>query len=689
RQHRARSLWGWHAVRFAYETRDPIDPVPTEGSFKFTSTAARACLAAAAPLAEPYLELDPIPGLVLKPGQLEAEFGVKLRLLGAAEQRKVAVRVLSPSGEWVRAAGESAALFDPIRGGSVKFRVEAGEHPEAHPELKGVLIEAAIADGRAYHRRVPVGLDELTNRLDLVIRPAIEGARPVRAVELRPNGDPQSYELRLVNPGRKPQTVIVRLPQYDRETDKVTVEGGKDVKLKFKPPPPSPAPPIPVPAPMGAPPPPPVDLFDPVKGNELEVVLLDPTDPEKVLQRFAAPVQVLDPTQYIRVKDVAFTPAIGARPNRLELTIDQGRVPPGPPVPVAATLPRERNPDVVRVQDANLSAPLPPGGRPLTLYAENTTFKIAPQTDVGPPPEEQPRVVVTVAADGVERIFTFTGSLPLLGGKVALNPVTHPMVRVRARPLPPDPKEPPPPMPPPSGPIPVKPYTEPVYASGLVPLPLELEVDNAPEGATVQIRLGTLRPDLSTGKPVFVPDVTLPLAPNETPIPAKERFARIKFDNKGETLSFKGTLKDPAPTLPVEVLVGERVIEARLIGPDGKVLLDPDRNEAVGRTRVIFDGAKPTGVEFIGLQPRLAQAKVLALRATSDMPVSGVKEVKFFVGRPVDDAPPPGATPVPGVLFDPQANEWRAVLPIEGLKDRQVIGVQFVSKAGQRKAGEA
>src|SRR5262249_49088875 len=31
----------------------------------------------------------------------------------------------------------------------------------------------------------------------------------------------------------------------------------------------------------------------------------------------------------------------------------------------------------------------------------------------------------------------------------------------------------------------------------------------------------------------------------------------------------------------------------------------------------------------------------------------------------------------------------RAVLPIEGLKDRQVIGVQFVSKAGQRKAGEA
>ena len=40
RQKHARELWAWHAARFAYETRDPLDPVPSEGAYKFTSSAA-------------------------------------------------------------------------------------------------------------------------------------------------------------------------------------------------------------------------------------------------------------------------------------------------------------------------------------------------------------------------------------------------------------------------------------------------------------------------------------------------------------------------------------------------------------------------------------------------------------------------------------------------------------------------
>ena len=92
------------------------------------------------------------------------------------------------------------------------------------------------------------------------------------------------------------------------------------------------------------------------------------------------------------------------------------------PVTITATLPYERNPDVLRVQDANLSAPLPPAGRPLTLYAENTTFKKATGANV----------LLTVAAERTGRIFTFAGFLPPLGETVRLAPITYPMVRVRA-----------------------------------------------------------------------------------------------------------------------------------------------------------------------------------------------------------------------------------------------------------------
>lgn len=681
RKELARRLWAWHAERFTYEARDPSDPVPTDAGYKFSSSAARNCaVAAGGPSREPYLDIEPLPELVLRPDETEKPFDVKVRTIGTTKPENVGARAYSPSPAWVTIHGGTNGPFDPTQ--RIPFQIAVGERPEAHPELKGVLIEAEVTDGRTYHRRMPVELGDLANRLTLTVKPVGEKVQPVRAVELRPNGDPQAYELRLANPGKKAQSVIVRLPQYDRETERLTVEPEKDVKLKFKPPTPSTMLPVP---PMGQPATP-VDPFDPVKGNELEVVVIDPAEPDKVRQRFTVPVQVLDPADYLRVKGVAFTPAIGNRPNRLALEIVPARVPPGPPVPITATLPRERNPDVVRVRDANLSAPLPANGKSLTLYAENTTFKVGEPVAVGPPSEELPRVTVTVAADGCERVFTFTGRLPPLGGTVRLNPIAYPMVRVRAKPLPLDPKEPPPPAPLPTGPIPVRPYVEPVFASGLVPLPLELEVDNAPDGATVQIRLGTERLDLATGKLLFSPDVTLPLAPGEPPLPAKDRTAKIKFDPKGESLTFKGTLTDPAPTLPVEVLVGRRVIEARLIDRDGQPLRDPDGNEVVGRTRVVFDGAKPTGIEFLGLQPRMPQGKVMVVRATSDLPVSGVKEVAFFLGKPVKDGPPPAAVPVPGVLFDLQTNEWRATLPIENLKGPQTVSVQFVSKAGQVRA---
>src|SRR5207244_6513159 len=103
-----------------------------------------------------------------------------------------------------------------------------------------------------------------------------------------------------------------------------------------------------------------------------------------------------------------------------------------------------------------------------------------------------------------------------------------------------------------------------------------------------------------------------------------------------------------------------RIIEARLTDREGKVW-------DTARTTVIFDGTPPRNVRFLDLPPRVRKDQPLAVRATCDLPVSGIREVKFFVGKPVNNAPPPAPPPVPGQLVDPKANLWRASLPFGAL----------------------
>lgn len=666
RRAHALAMWAWQAARFAYETRDPTDPTPTDIGFKFTSSAARACAAIAPPTADPYLELIPGPEPVLTAKNPQGELGLGVRLLGSTEPRGVAVRVLSPSPDWLKIGREGEAKLGPIREQAVRLPIAAGDRPYLHPESRGVLLEATIENGRVFHRRTPIGLASLVNRLDLVARAGPTGPT-LRTLDLRPNGESQTYQLLLSNPTPRPRKVIARLAGFGRETAEITVPPGDVAVLVFPPPPPAtPAAALP-PAPKG---PPPEPVFDPIRGGELVVEVFDPANRDKPVDRLTLPVRALHPTEYVKVEGVTFQPAIGSRPNRLAAEVVPGRVPPGPPCMVRVTLPRDRNPDIVKVRDANLSAPLPADGRPVTLYAESTAFAGLSGANA----------VVTVNIDNCERMYTFAGFLPPLGGTVRLAPVSEPMIRVRARPAPPAGLVPPPP--PPGTPPEPEPYVEPVYTSGLVPLPVELEVDNAPDGATVELRVGVERLDLETFVPEFLTDLVYPADPLRNPVPAKVRTVGLRFDPKGESFLIRATLQDPWPKLPLEFVVGERVIEARLLGPGGKPVLDSRGQPVVGRTQVVFDGTPPTNVRFIGLAPRVRKDQPLLVKATSDPTVSGIKEVRFFFGKPVNGAPPSGVATVPGVLVDPKGNEWRATLPVAGLPERVTVGVLVVSKSG-------
>ena len=638
RRDHARRLWAWQAARFDHEARDPADPRPGDGTGRaFAAQAARSAAAVAGLHAVPYLEITP-PATApkLTPEQPAADLRVDLRLVGPGAL-PVTTRALSPDPEWVGVTGGGTADLGPARGRPAAFGLAAGTRPFAHAEARGVLVEAE-AGGRTFHRRVPVSLDALVTRLDLLVQtgPAAE-PRAVREVVLRPHWQDVPLQLHLSNPTQKGRTVVARLAGFDVATKPVEVAAESRVLLRFTEQPAAPLPPAneakeakEAKAEPAAPTPP-GPASAPLTGP-LVVEITDPKTPDKVEQRFTLPARVLDPAEYLKVDEVAYRPT-GTRPNRLSVRVVPESPPPGPPaVQVTAALPPARNPDVLQVRDANLSGPLPAGNRPLTLYAEDVTFAAAGGG----------RVVVTVGADGVDRAFTFEGAVADAGGTVRLAAVPGPMVRVN-------------------------PPGAPWYSVPGEPLAVPLEVDNAPDGARVELRLGTARP----GPAGFEVDAA------ETVAPARDRDRGIRFDPKGETIFVRGRLRDPIGKLPVGLLVGSRTLEARLVSATNKEL-------AFASATVVFDGTAPTNVQFLDLPAEAGKGVPLRLRATCDPTVAGVREVKFFVGPPADGKLPAAPAPVPGKLVNAKTNEWQAdVQP--GTADRATVGVRFTTNTGKER----
>jgi hypothetical protein len=618
-----RRVWMWQAHRFEYEAHEAV---ATDSGYAFATAAARTCASAAGTGPGSSLELSATAIPKLTPERPKSELKLNLRLTGDIEP-PVRIRALSPAKDWVKIGGPTEVSPEPLREMSLGLSVAAGDSPVSFPEARGVLIEAE-AGGRTYHRRAAVSLDDISNLLQLFVRTSpAQTPTMAREIRIRPDSTAHSYQFLLANPTLRDRKVIVRLAGLNREAE-VTVPAKKSVQLAFVAPPM--AAPIAPPVPPTAGQAPPPDLGIPVPGDEVKLELLNPADREEVLQTFHVPVSVANPADYLRVTDPVFLPAAGARKNRLSISVVPGEIPSGGPCTVRLGFPFDRNPELI-VRDGNLTGPVSRGGGPLTLYAEHLALP-------GPGPAE---VWVTVSADGMERVLTYTASLPSLGETVRLTPVGKPMVRVKVVP----------------------------FAKGTTPLPVTLEVDNPSPGATLELLIGTAQDDHS---PV-VADLTMPIAS------AKDIAAWLKFDPKGETFLFTGSIKDHEPKLPLELLVGKRVLEARLLDRNGKEL-------ASDRGHVIFDGTPPRNVHFIDpLPPRVRKDQPLALRATCDPTISGIKEVKFFVGKPQGEALPANAVPVAGKLFDEKANEWRGSIPLEGLKGTVTVGVQFTTNAGLSK----
>lgn len=606
-----REFLAWHAGRFDHLARNPFDLPNAATDVAFALKVVDQCRQFGATVPpSPRLEIQ-ANSVTLTPAERAKTVRVAVRLIGSEVPLTTAVDVHTPTPEWVTSNGGPVEL-SPVRAVVADRTLAVGSHPEKHPTLRGALVRGEVG-GRVFFHRVDVDASSLTNRLELLVAPGVEGpALPAVALRVRPNGQPAKFTPILSNPTNAPQTVIVQLADPARETAPVTLLPGEKKPLVFSPLPPTTAPPMPPatpPAPAA-----PGSEFSPAPAEFVLKVLDAKT--RDVRQTFAVPVRVMEPADLLDVREVRYTPG-----GELVATVGERSTFAGGDMPVSLTFPADRNRGLT-VTDGKLNGTFASGQGTLKLYTKGLKFE----------PSAGRMVTLAVSADGTERAFTFAGEASG-DAAVRFQPLTAPRVQIRCEP----------------------------FAANTVPLVVKLETDNAPPTATVDVLVGVdpddpARTDFTRRK-----------------VPPRDRTLGVAFDPKGG-FSLKATAGDPEAKLGVDGLTGRRVVLARLLDANGKEI-------ARDRMVVTFDGRRPQGVRFLDPPAKVPADKPLSVAATSDLPVSGVKEVHFFIGKPANDAPPPNAVFIPAKLTDGR-NEWAASIPLDGAKGPLDVSVRFTSNAG-------
>jgi hypothetical protein len=366
----------------------------------------------------------------------------------------------------------------------------------------------------------------------------------------------------------------------------------------------------------------------PALEGPLQFRLLDPDRRNEVLEVRPVRVAIADPREYVQVTDIRFDPPDPARgtKNRLTVRLRARRPLSGPPCQVELVLPPREIPGFIAARDGNFRGTLPADGGELLLYADN--IQLSETAD------EEGWVYLTV--DGVERAFRFRTTFVRYGDPTWPREDQRPALDVRA-----------------------ERYARPSPAWSFVAL-----VDDPPPGASLEVGIGRFQDR------AFFPDL-LHRLPH-----ARRRYLGFSPQGPGGTLLFEAILQDWTVTLDTSGLLGRRELLVRL--------LDAAGNE-VRRVRqaVTFDGSPPGGVAFVGLPKKAWQKQPLTVQAVGGDPESGIQQVQFFLGRPVQDKPPPGAQTFAGQPQPGYPPTWTAQIPPQpGRTGPTDVTVQFVNGVG-------
>jgi hypothetical protein len=360
----------------------------------------------------------------------------------------------------------------------------------------------------------------------------------------------------------------------------------------------------------------------------LRLRLVDADKQGALLDSKEVRVGIAAPWEYVRVSDITFTPpnSLTGGVNQLTARLRATASLTGPACEAELVLPPARLVGLVGQPDGTFRGVVPAGGAPLTLFASNIQFAEGS-------PREGP---LYINIDRCERAFIFRTAFPATGSPTTPQPDYQPALRLRAAP----------------------------YARAGPGYKVTVEVDNAPGGATL---------DLALGRQVngtFVPEVV------KTSPEARPR--RVGFSPSGAdgALLFDGSIEDWTVPLDTGLVLGPRVLRGRLLGHDGGEI-------RVAYLPIVLQDSLPEQVEFVN-PPRLAvKGAPLPVQALGFDSGSGVAQVRFFIGKPVNDAVPPNAATTPAAAVPGSKGLWAARVPIPADRAGPTdLSVQVTNKAG-------
>jgi hypothetical protein len=319
---------------------------------------------------------------------------------------------------------------------------------------------------------------------------------------------------------------------------------------------------------------------------------------------------VAAPAEYLQVTNIQFTPQgpTPAQTNRLAVKLKSTGPLGATPCIVELVLPARRVPGLLGLKDGVLKGEIPPEGGALELWAEDLRFL--------PGVEENGFVSLTI--DGRERAMVFQTTFARSGDPITPRPDFATDLRFRAA----------------------------RYAPATATLTVDVETDNAPAGASLEVALGDGRDD------GFRPAL-------EQRIPeAQRRRFLLNPAGPGGALLLQGSVQqDWAVALAAARLLGRHTLRMRLLDRDGSPIKTLYEN-------TVLDDSPPERVQFVELAPKVPRDVPFILRASGADAASGISEVSFYLGKPVDGKLPPNLTPIAAQPVDQSRTLWSARIPL-------------------------
>jgi hypothetical protein len=645
-QRESKSLLAWLSHLYRYEARDPA-LAPFYGPAGLLYSAGLEDALTTRTYASITHQFPSSAGLTPKTPTTTCEVSVRMEVSSkTVAPTNFRFRVYTPDSDWLKITAQIPEALGGVpqpytlsldEGGRSPGRViplRITYHPEAVqlgiPPPKGLLVEV-IVEGRAFFHLVPLNLAPVVQEPELLLSANPAEATPALGeVRLRPTGQTQSFYLYARNSTDQVRTVLVEL---------LGLEQAAPVKMILQPkstqritlPPIAPAVTTPMAGGSGTPVPVSLPTLElPQLTGSLRVQMVDGANPTKVLDSVEYPVDVALPREYVGINSVTYLPSSASADgiNRLEVQLKALKKLGPPPCLAELVLPRKLLPGFLRSQGGTFRGEVPPDQTPLSLFATGLVFAEG-STGQG---------FVYVNVDRYQRAFLFRTTFPPQGSAVTPQEDYQPSIRMQAD----------------------------RFAVPSAQYPVRLEVDNSPGDASVEVSLGQRQ---GTN---WIAEVT-----RKFPSPRQKRIGfGIGLDGG---IQMDAIIRDWTAQLDTREIVGPRILRARL--------LDSLNNEIrVVEQNVVLGSSAPGDVQFVNPPTQAQRGTAITLQALGFDSGTGISQVNFFLGKPVEGKLPPNATAIPGQLVPGSTNIYSAsvILPYNGLGPTD-ISVQFTNGAGLSK----